>query len=153
MALDDNKVLVRRYFGEFGSQGKLELADELFAATYFQDRPLPSEIPPGPDRAKWVWSTWRGAFPDWNVEIAELVGEGNCLAARIIARGTHLGELVRPTLYTRVPPTGKPVTLRGTIWFYLENGKIADVVETADFTDLLQAIGVERVVSATGTRR
>src|SRR5262245_3793961 len=153
MPLEQHKDLVRRYFGEFASDGRLELAEQLFTPTFLQERPLPADVPPGPARARWIWSTWRAAFPDWRVEVVELVGEGDCLAARIVARGTHLGELARGALVTRVPPTGKRVELLATVWFHVEDGRIARIVETADFTALLQSLGISRVpepASATG---
>lgn len=47
-------------------------------------------------------------------------------AARITARGTRLGELVRPG-FSLVAPTGERVELAATIWFRVADGRIAEL--------------------------
>ena len=68
------------------------------------------------------------------MDVDELVAEGDVVAARITARGTHLGELVRAG-FTLVAPRaqGQRVTLAATIWFRIADGRIVELHETGDF--------------------
>ena len=143
MSAEANKAAVRRYFEEIVSKGTLSVAEDLFAPDFNANRPVPG-MPPGPGRVKWVWCTWRAAFPDWRAEIEALIAEGDRVAARISARGTHRGELLRPTL-TRLPPSGKAVQITATVWFHFVDGRIDEIVESADFTALFDELGISRL--------
>jgi predicted ester cyclase len=146
VSLEVNKALVRRYFEELASQGKLDVADELFGPSFGQSHPerFPAEVPPGPERGKFIWATWRAAFPDWQVEILDLLAEGERVAARIAASGTHRGELRRPA-FTVAPPTGERISVTGTVWFTFQDGRIADIEETHNLGAALQRLGIRRV--------
>ncbi len=146
MSTEANKTVVRRYFAELVSQGKLDVADELFTPTFFAQRSalFPPEVPPGPERAKFIWSSWRAAFPDWHVDIEQLFAEEEGVAARISAAGTHLGELRRPA-FSLAPPTGEAISLTASIWFTFQGGRIADLEETHNLGTVLQRLGIRRV--------
>jgi predicted ester cyclase len=66
------------------------------------------------------------ACPDWTTEILDLISDGDKVAARWQASGTHTGKL--PDL----EPTGARVRTRGITIVYVSNGKITDFWKTDD---------------------
>ena len=75
------------------------------------------------------------AVPDHQVEVHDLVAEGDRVAARHTHRGTHRGELMG------IPPTGVSVEVPGIEMFRVENGRIAEFWHMDDLLALLQQIG------------
>ena len=74
----ENKAMVRRLM-EAINDGNLDVVDELFTPELA--RPM-----------KRSFIAFRSAFPDWRMEIAELVAEGNTVVGRFRCSGTNQGE-------------------------------------------------------------
>jgi len=90
MDVETNKRNVRRVFEEAFTQGRLEVVDECIAADGI-DR---HDFEPGQDfrgHMKQVITMLRSALPDLTMTVADLVGEGDRVAARVLLRGTHTG--------------------------------------------------------------
>ena len=75
------------------------------------------------------------AFPDMRFTVEEQVIQGDRVAFRWRAVGTHTGPL------GAAPPTGKPVALDGLIVDHLENGKVKERWEQWDQSLMLQQLG------------
>lgn len=67
---------------------------------------MPPDWPRGPEGVRRAVAMLRGAFPDLRYTIEEVLVEGETIAARWVARGTHTGELRGPM--GQVGPTGRP---------------------------------------------
>ena len=80
--------------------------------------------------AAWI----RAGLPDFRVEFADLIGEGDRVAVRFTAHGTHLGSLQGEA------PTSKKVVLHGIIIFRVRDGLIAEDWEAMDEQQLLKQI-------------
>ena len=78
MVTEANKAVVRRLVDEVFNGGHLELIDELYAA----------EIAPAAKR--WI-TPFRASFPDVQMEILELIAEGDTVVGRFTCSATHLG--------------------------------------------------------------
>ena len=103
MDVDRNKRNVRRIFEEAFTEGRLDVVDECIAPDGV-DR---HEFAPGEDfpaHLKSAITMLRSAFPDLTMAVADLVGEADRVAARVIVTGTHSGE---PLL--GIPAAGRPV--------------------------------------------
>jgi predicted ester cyclase len=122
------------------SRGNLAAADELFAADYATDWSIP-DMPRGPEQVKFAWAEWRAAFPDWSATVEHQIAEGDWVATRITAGGTHRGELVYRR-FGRVAPTGRRVSITGTVTVRIRDGKIVEMWQDGDFLGLLQQLGV-----------
>ena len=86
-----NKQNIRRVFEEGFTLGRLEVVDECIAPDGI-DR---HEFDPGDDfpaHLKRTITMLRSAFPDLTMTVADIVGEGDRVAARVILAGTHTGE-------------------------------------------------------------
>ena len=88
MSLEENKAVVRRYFEEVRSQGRLEVVDEIFAADAIRHT-INGPQSAVPERQKLVVSQWRAAFPDYRDTILTLVAEGDQVVAHVMFTGTH----------------------------------------------------------------
>lgn len=60
------------------------------------------------------------AFPDLRVIVEGIVAEGDEVAVRWSAEGTHRGELLG------IPGTGHPIIIRGMTWLRISNGRIVE---------------------------
>src|SRR5690606_15339076 len=97
-AHEANKALVRRLFAEVFDRGDLDAADRLVREDYVQNNPT---VAPGRAGLKAFVADLRRAFPDIRLEVADLIAEGDRVVARVVGRGTHLGE------FQGLAPTGR----------------------------------------------
>jgi steroid delta-isomerase-like uncharacterized protein len=132
MSTELNKSVVRRLIEEL-NWGNLSIADELIAPTYIDHFASPHAA--GPEGFKETITWFRTAFPDlyWTVE--DLFASEDRVTIRVIARGTHKGELMG------IAPTGKSVTVNAIAIYRVAEGKIADAWVSRDLLGLLQQIG------------
>jgi predicted ester cyclase len=98
-----NKHNIRRVFEEGFTLGRLEVVDECIAPDGI-DR---HEFDPGDDfpaHLKRTITMLRSAFPDLTMTVADIVGEGDRVAARVVLAGTHTGAS-----FFGIPAAGRPV--------------------------------------------
>ena len=105
MSTEDNKQFIRKVTEEVYSRGDLAAIDRYYAPDW-----VAHDAPPnaGGDREslKEVLGVIRSGFPDVRASIEVILAEGDLVASRTTAEGTHTRE------YFGVAPTGKRVTLR-----------------------------------------
>jgi len=114
-----NKEIVRRFSDDLWGRGDLTAADEVLALDLIEHNPLPGQGV-GREGHKQVVTLFRSAFPDLRVFTQDLVEEGDRVALRWKAEGTHRGDLMG------LAPTGKRVTLTGIEILRLSGGKIVE---------------------------
>jgi predicted ester cyclase len=117
VSAEENKALVRRFFEEAWVRGNVAAVDEFMAGDYVE-HPLPSGLPPGPEGLKKLIISYRSAFPDLKITLEHIFAEGEMVAFRWSARGTHLGT------WLGIPPTGNHVTGTGITIFRIAGGKV-----------------------------
>jgi predicted ester cyclase len=95
-----NKRLVRRFYEEVWARGNVEFAEQVFADDYVRHDLRPTQAAPGPLGHAQIARAFREAFPDLQWRIDLLLAEGDLVAARWTASGTHNGPWagVAPTL-------------------------------------------------------
>lgn len=76
------------------------------------------------------------AFPDLEYHIEAMVEEGDRVALRHVATGTHEGT------FQGIEPTGTRVRIPVMMMFRLEHGRIAEVWLQPDRLGLLEQLGV-----------
>ena len=116
MSSEQNKTIVRRAFEE-SWKGNLDVVDEVTAGDYVGHDPANPKLLHGPEGVKKLISTYRAAFPDVQMTVDQQFAEGDLVATRWTARGTHEGEL------TGIEPTGKQVTVSGLTTSRLSGGQ------------------------------
>lgn len=107
------KALALRWYEEVWNQGRLEVADEIFAADYVH----PGQDVPGPAGVKAHVARYRRAFPDIHFTVEDLVAEEDRVVARLTFHGTHLGPL------DHLPATGRRVAVPAIGIFQVREGR------------------------------
>jgi len=135
-AQQDNKAAVRRWIEAFNERD-LETEADLLAPDYVAHVPTPS----GPLDLEGL-EAWRqftgpfvGAFPDLRLEVQNIIGEGDTVAARVAFRGTHRGE------FQGIPPTGREVAFTSIEINRVEDGKVQEHWVEIDLLRLMGQLG------------
>ena len=76
---EDIAGIVRRFYDEVISQGKLDLIDELVAPDFVEHQEFPG-LEPNRDGLKKFFAMWRQAFPDARASIDLLAVQGDLAA-------------------------------------------------------------------------
>ena len=115
---EENKALARLFSEEFWNKGNMAAVDELMAANAKIFLPGKGQV--GLNDLKAFAVSLRGAFPDWYATTDELVAEEKRVAERWTGRGTHRGK------FQGIAPTGRQVTVPGTVFYRFASGKITE---------------------------
>jgi predicted ester cyclase len=122
---DENKALIRRLIDEVVNARDPaaigELADGEFAAT----------------ARRWI-GPFRDAFPDFRMEVVELLAEGDKVAAHFRCSGTHRGE------WRGVEPTGRRFENVDEIYiFEVRDGRLTSALGLEDNLKRMRQLGIE----------
>ena len=130
----ENKTLVRRWFAEVWNQGRVAGIDEMLA-----DRAVVHGL--GADlhglaEFKRFHSAYRNAYPDIAIHIEDLVAEGDMVAVRWSASGTHRGDELG------FPATGRHVQFSGMVFVRVEERNLVEGWNNFDQLGMFQQLGV-----------
>jgi len=84
-------------------------------------------------------------FPDWHVEIVDMVTEGDSVVMRCKVSGTHrgIGKIpVNGGMLVGVAPTGRHFETDHIHWFKFRDGKILDHYATRDDISMMRQLGL-----------
>lgn len=132
---EQNKHIVRRYFGEAWNQGKLEALDSLLAPQYINHTPSTHNPPRGPGGLKPIIAAFRRAFPDLHFDIKDLIASDSMVVARVVMTGTQQDSLFQ------LPPTGKKVEVNQINIEKISNGQIVEHWRVTDELSLMRQLG------------
>lgn len=139
--LEANKALVRRFFAEVFNGGDLGAADRLVREDYVQHNPT---VGPGRAGVKAFVADLRRGFPDLQVEVLDLIAEGDRVVARVVGRGTHRGD------YLGLAPTGRPFAAEAIDVFRVQDGLLAEHWDVMDFYGLMLQLGAVPPIAPAG---
>jgi predicted ester cyclase len=100
-----NKALMRRIYEEMWNGGNPALAAELFV---------------NPEGVERFVNSFLSSFPDLQHRVEGMIAEGDQVAARFSAQGTHSG------LWLGFAPTGRSIHYTGLTLARIEGGKIVE---------------------------
>jgi predicted ester cyclase len=124
MSVEHNKALVVRLV-EAVNRSDLDVIDQVAIG----------EIAKAARR--WI-DPFRQSFPNFTMEIVDLVAEGDKVVAHLWCSGTHEGE------WQGIPATGRRFERVNEIYiFHVENGKLAHAVGVEDNVSRLRQLGIE----------
>ena len=130
----ENKALIERWFEEVWNQGRGDAIDEMFAANGVAHGLGPDVR--GPDGFKAFHAAFRGAFPDVRVSVDELIAEGDKVAYRLTASGTHRGDGLG------FAATGRPVRFMVMGSARIVDGRIVEGWNVLDQLGMMTQLGV-----------
>ncbi|MGH9791005.1 MAG: ester cyclase [Candidatus Acidiferrales bacterium] len=84
-------------------------------------------------------------FPDWRMEVVEMIAEGDSVVVRCTASGTHRGigrRAVNGGMLLGVEPTGKRFEVQHIHWYKLRDGKIVEHFATRDDIGMMRQLGL-----------
>ena len=134
---EENKVLVRRWFEEVWNKGRSEAIEEMFAENGIAHGLSDDPNTPlrGPAGFRVLHEQFRGAFPDIEVDVEDIIAEGDRVAARCSVRGRHSGD------HLGVAASHAPVAYTGIAIVRIKDGKIVEAWNNFDFLKLNKQIG------------
>jgi steroid delta-isomerase-like uncharacterized protein len=131
---ETNIATVRRMIDQVYNHRRLDLIDEFFTEdldTHITGVPpesIPSKVGEGIKQSL-------DAYPDFNLQLDEVIAAGDLVAARWTMRGTQQAK------FMGIPATGKQVTHQGATFYRLANTRIAELWFYADYLDLMRQLG------------
>ena len=129
----ENKALVMRWFDEVWNKGRAEAIAEMFAADGVA-RGLGDEMH-GPEAFKAFHAKFREAMPDLRIEMDELIAEGDRVAYRFTASGTHRGDSLG------FAATNRSTRFIGMGSVVISDGKIVEGWNVLDQLGMLTLLG------------
>jgi steroid delta-isomerase-like uncharacterized protein len=135
MSVEENRALIQRFVDEAFNRGDLDVVDEIYAPVYVGHTAGVPEQTSGPEGVKEFVELYRSAFPDLHTTIEDIVTEGDKVAYRWTAVGTHQGELLG------VAPSSNRVELTGITIERIEDGRIVETWNNFDQLGMMRQIG------------
>lgn len=136
MTVEDNKARARRVFEELVNTGNTAVVDEVCAPGFVRHDLGGGPDVVGPEGVKLFVGALRSAFPDIQMTIEDLIGEGDSVVVRYTARGTHSGE------FQGIAPTGRKVTWAGINIYRRDGDQVVETWQLLDALGLMQQLGV-----------
>ena len=136
MSSATNKALVLGYYQKVVAGGALEEIPKYIAASYI-DHNAPRGSGAGPTLVDAHLRAIRHTFPDFTLRTHEAIAEGEWVALRVTAEGTHLGE------WLGIKPSGRRILLRGLNLDRVMGGRIVEHWGEADTVGMLLQMGVD----------
>ena len=132
----DNKTVGRRFFEDMLAKGNWALAEELTTPDLVMHHPASPTPINGREAVVGMLQGFRAGFPNLNIVAEDVFGEGDKVAVRWRATGTHTADLFG------IPPTGKAMNVAGISLVRMANGKIAEDWVAEDTHGLMRQLGV-----------
>ena len=132
---EQNKATARRALEEIETQGDIEAIEEVFTPDYRGHDPVNEKDTRGHEGLLEEASMYRAAFPDLQYTVEDQLAEGDMVASRWTARGTHRGELMG------IVPTGTEIEVTGITIHRFAKGKIQEEWWNWDALGLMQQLG------------
>ena len=143
MSVEENIVLMRRWFKEIWNEGRVQtiydLMDENATATG-QDQP--GVVLHGPADFVALFNRIRGAFPDIRITLEDAFGADDKVVVRWSAVMTHTGD------HLGIPATNKKVRITGITIARIAKGKIIEGWDNWDQLALMQQLSTAASTAA-----
>ncbi len=138
MSVEANKAQTRQIIDQGWNKGNMDALNDLISPDFVNHTaPNLNETRDGfKQRVQMV----RTAFPDWEVTVDEMLGEGDKVVTRWGGRGTHRGP------FRGIPATGKKIEVTGIAIDRVLDGKRVEGWAEWDMLGLLQQLGGKLVV-------
>jgi steroid delta-isomerase-like uncharacterized protein len=121
---------------EFWNTGNADIAKQVIGDNYVGRHTALPEPLKGRDALVSYAKEVRAAFPDFRLEVLDMLSQASKVAVRWKWTGTHKGE------WQGIAPTGKQVSQWGVTIARIENGRSVEEHISADGIGLLQQLGV-----------
>ena len=148
--VEKNREVIRR------SHEKLNRGDWKAAVEDFAEDTRNHGRPVGRQGVRRVLEDIYTTFPDFRMEIADMVAEGDSVVVRSRVSGTHRGTGKLPVnggMLVGVAPTQKHFEIQHIHWYKLHDGKIVDHCANRDDIGMMQQLGLPPKVASPDLKR
>jgi steroid delta-isomerase-like uncharacterized protein len=142
--MSQSNAQVSRRFTELFSTDDPTVADGVFAPDVVFHGAVPEGDLCGVDAVKAFVAAYRAAFPDAVSTVEDQVADGDTVATRWRARGTHAGPL------GELPATGRTFDVRGITIERFAAGRIVEIWVARDELGLMRQLGALRASEPVG---
>ena len=136
------KAILQRMFDEIINEGRLEVADELFAEDFVDHGPMGDMT--GRETFKQLIAQWRAAVPDVHCQVDNVIVDGDLCAWLVRTTGTHTGDGLG------FPATGKRFQTVSANMGRFENGLAAEHWAEQGMFPMLVQLGIIPVPAPAG---
>jgi len=136
MSIDQNKTIVRRYLEEAVSQGNISAMERYVSPDIVFTSPYTPQPIHGIEGFKQMIGLLHTAFPDLKIHEEDALCEGNTVATRWFATGTHRGDFMGHK------PSGRQFKISGQSIYRIKDGKIVEGWVNDDSLGMLQQLGI-----------
>jgi steroid delta-isomerase-like uncharacterized protein len=124
-----------RFIEEVLGTGDWSRAEEVLQPDVVLYHPSAPEPIRGHDAVKSFLNMFRSGMPDLHLTVDDVAGDGERVATRWSAEGTHTAEMFG------LPPTGKRVDIHGISFFRFVDGRIVEDWVEENTLSVLQQLG------------
>jgi len=139
MNIETNKLIARGFIEEIVNTGNVMRLAEFVSPNCRESNDATGQAV-GLDSMRAHVLGVRQTYPDLHVTVEQQLAEGDWVATRITARGTHLGW------WLGIKPTGKEVVITGINFDQVVNGRIVEHGGAANMLEAFLSIGAVKVV-------
>jgi predicted ester cyclase len=134
MSEEGNKAIIRRLYQELDKKN-FGIYSELCSFSFISHFPGSPKSQSKKEREQ-ISRIFYEAIPNLRHSIDDLISDGDKVAARLTARGTHTGS------FRGMQPTGNEILFTGMRFYLVFGGKITEEWATFDSLLLMQQLGV-----------
>jgi steroid delta-isomerase-like uncharacterized protein len=128
----DTKQLVRDWFQKVWNERSETGIGEMMAADAIGH--MEGGDVHGPEAFAQQRAAFLSALPDLHITVEDVIAEGEKAAVRWHVTGTHKGDGLG------IAPSHAPVSLRGTSWFRIRDGKFVEGWDTWNFGGMMESL-------------
>jgi len=132
---DTSKTIAQRFYTEIYNHHNLDMLEQFLAPEFVWHEPYDPVAIRGVGQCKAFLENLFQAFPNYEVTIENLLSEGEQVAVRWVATGTHLGP------FKEYPPTQQDLVIPGISMMKLQGDKIVEYWSMLDNFLILAQMG------------
>lgn len=132
--LEANKAIALRFNAAISAHD-LSLLDAFVAPDVIDHNADPAQAP-GLDGLKDGLAAFITGFPDVQLDVQQVIAEGDTVADRVVSHGTNTGSLFG------MPPTGRAVSVEAYDIYRIADGRIVEIWHQEDMFGELVQLGV-----------
>ena len=133
--MSDLKALARRLYDEVINGRNLDLLDEVMADDFVEHEALPG-MPTDREAPRQLFEMAIAAFPDFRMNVEDMIAEGDKVVARFRMLGTHEGE------FMGVPASGNEINVAAIDILQFRDDKVVAHWGVTDMAAMMEQMGV-----------
>lgn len=136
MSTEDNKQVVRRFYDEVMTNGRVEVLDEVMVEDFVDHGEALFDSPQGRESLRQGILATHDILPGLHVTLHEMIAEGDLVGVRGTMRCRHAGA------FLGVPGTEHELSWEGIAIFRIADGKIAERWFNSDSLSIVRQLGL-----------